>query len=67
MPVATSTIEVFLNEEEELEGEPSIGLVLCSPSIVEFDGDLTPGCSMTASQARSLAAALTELANQSEQ
>jgi hypothetical protein len=63
-PVVTdaSTVEVFVNEAG---GVDSIALVLVNPSIVEYeDRELSPACALTPWQARCLAHALTEKANE---
>jgi hypothetical protein len=56
----TSTIEVFRNDAGD-EGEASIGLVICDPSIVEWIGELAPACGLTLTQARLLGEALIAL------
>ncbi|HZT29708.1 MAG TPA: hypothetical protein VFA33_07495 [Bryobacteraceae bacterium] len=64
MPADAASIEVFVDEGEGVE---SVGLVLRGASIVDYDGEeLTPACRLEARQARGLAAALLELANQIE-
>lgn len=56
----TATIEVFVNDGEEGQ---TVGIVLRSPSIVEHEGELVPGCTLTPWQARCFAHALTECAD----
>lgn len=59
----TSQIEVFRAESDET-AEITVGLVIVDPSIVEFDGELQPGCTLDAQQARNLGHALILIADQ---
>lgn len=53
-------IEIFVDEEG---GVDKVGIVMAGASIVEFEGELTPGCTITPWHARCLAQALNELAD----
>jgi hypothetical protein len=55
-----SSIRVFPGEGEYGD---EIALVLTGASIVDFQGELTPACSLTRDQARDLAIALANAAN----
>lgn len=61
---STTSIELFINEDNEGE---SVALVLRDPSILDYEGDLTPGYTMSPDQARALADELRILADQAEE
>jgi hypothetical protein len=58
MTTMTTAVEIFVNNDDESGYRQSVGLMLRDPSIVECDGELIPGCSLTPAQARRLAAEL---------
>ena len=60
--MATS-IEVFPDDADGIEG---VALILREASIVEYEGELVPGCKLTAAHAMHLAAALARCAKEIE-
>ena len=56
-------LEVFV---DDADGTESVAVVLRDASIVEFEDELVPGCTMNAFQARCMAHALNECADRLE-
>jgi len=56
-----TSVEIFVNE---YGGVDSIAMVMINPSILEYEGELSPACMLTPGQARSLADALNEKADE---
>lgn len=47
----STSIELFVDDADGVE---SVGLVLRAASVVEYEGELVPGCKLTAQQTRRL-------------
>ena len=62
--MAQSEIQVFI--DESATGVESVGILICGASIVEIEGELVPGCTMTPQLARELADALVRKAEEIE-
>ena len=55
-----ASVELFVDDD----GTKGVGVVLRQSSIVEYEGELVPGCKLTPWHARCLAHALNEFADQ---
>ncbi len=58
--------QVFVSDEPAGLAQHGVGLVMRGSPLIEFEGDAVPGVSMTPAQARELAEALLESADEAE-